>query len=116
MSETTNDQPYDLRAELSAERATTESLLHALALIREAGGWHTQMLSELPSAAKAMREQRDAAIKDRDEARRDACAFEGIIRFNQNPKGIISTEAVLVRAKAIAALRGWDCYGEGGGA
>ena len=98
MSETTNDQPYDLRAklalarreslverlrgwcshsdeyprglieeaadeivqlraELAAERATTASLLRTLALIREAGGWQTQMLAELPDAAKAMREQ-----------------------------------------------------------
>jgi uncharacterized coiled-coil DUF342 family protein len=58
-----------------------------------------------------------AMRKQRDEARRDACAFQGIIKFNlQHPNGIISTEATLRLAKAIAAERGWDCYKEGGGA
>ena len=53
----------------------------------------------------------ETAIKERDEARRDACAFEGIINFNeQHPKGLISTEAVLVRSKLIATMRGWNCF------
>ena len=87
-----------LRAELSAERATTASLLRALALIREAGGWQTQMLSELPGAAKAMREQRD-------EARREVCEAEVMLSPRDD-----------LRRHEYAAERGWDCYGEGGGA
>ena len=51
----------NLRAELAAECANTASLLHTLALIREAGRWQKEMLSELPSAVKAMRKQRDEA-------------------------------------------------------
>jgi hypothetical protein len=48
---------------------------------------------------------------ERDEARRDCCAFEGILRFNNaHPKGIISQEATLRRANEIAAERGWDCF------
>ena len=72
-------------------------------------GWHT--------ALAALVAERDALKRERDEARRDACAFEGIIRFNEkNPNGILSSGSILLRAKAIAAERGWDCYGEGGGA
>lgn len=55
--------------------------------------------------------------KQRDEGRRDACAFQGIINFNrQHPKGIISTEATLRIANEIAVERGWDCFKKGGGA
>ena len=67
-------------------------------------------IDRLRAELAAMREQRD-------EARRDACAFQGIIKFDlQHPKGIISTAATLRLAKEIAAERGWDCYGQGGGA
>jgi hypothetical protein len=101
-----------LRAELAAEGANTASLLHTLALIREAGKWQKEMLSELPGAVKAMREQRD-------EARQDACAFEAINRWNiAHPNGIISECAVVRISREIAVERGWDCYAEkeGGGA
>jgi hypothetical protein len=48
---------------------------------------------------------------ERDEARRDCCAFEGILRFNNaHPKGIISQEATLRLANEIAAERAWDCF------
>jgi hypothetical protein len=58
-----------------------------------------------------------AMQKQRDEARRDACAFQGILKFNlQHPKGIISTEATLRLANEIAVDRGWDCFKQGGGA
>jgi len=77
------------------------------ALIDEAADEIERLRAELA----AMREQRD-------EARRDACAFQGIIKFDlQHPKGIISTAATLRLAKEIAAERGWDCFAqEGGGA
>ena len=54
-----------------------------------------------------------------DEARRDACAFEAINRWNEaHPKGIMSPCAVARIAGEIAAKRGWDCFAqqEGGGA
>ncbi len=48
---------------------------------------------------------------ERDEARRDCCAFEGILRFNNaHPKGIISQEATLRLANEIAVERAWDCF------
>lgn len=104
------DEIERLRAELAAERATSASLLRTVALIREAGKFTREDLDALPGAVKAMREQRD-------EARRDACAFQGMIKFQlQNPKVIISTEATLRLAKEIAAERGWDCFKRGGGA
>ena len=52
-----------------------------------------------------------ALLAERDEARRDCCAFEGILRFNNaHPKGIISQEATLRLANEIAVERGWDCF------
>ena len=90
-----------LERELAAEKATTTSLLHSIALIREAGGWQTQMLSELPGAVKALREQRD-------EARRELCFDEAWRRYEKTGHTITAQE--------IAAERGWDCYREGGGA
>lgn len=54
---------------------------------------------------------------ERDEARRDACAFEAIVRWNEaHPKGIMSPCAVERISREIAVDRGWDCYKEGGGA
>jgi hypothetical protein len=68
-----------LRADLAAEQQTNYSLLRSIALIREAGGWHKEMLASrydaerdavvltvrdngagIPDAVKAMREERDA--------------------------------------------------------
>jgi hypothetical protein len=68
---------------------------------------------------KRLRAELTAMREQRDEARRDACAFQGIIKFDlQHPKGIISTEATLRLANEIAVERGWDCFSqkEGGGA
>ena len=51
-----------------------------------------------------------AAIKQRDEARRDACLWS-------LPKGVVWNDWMLARAKANAVERGWDCFAqEGGGA
>ena len=81
------------------------------ALVDEGGmPYDADFARKLERELAAMRQQRD-------EARRNACAFEGIIKFNErHPKGIISPEAMLSRARAIAAERGWDCFKEGGGA
>ena len=57
--------------------------------------------------------------QQRDEARRDACAFEAINRWNEaHPKGIMSPCAVERISREIAVERGWDCFAqqEGGGA
>lgn len=98
-----------LRAELAAEGANTASLLHTLALIREAGKWQKEMLSELPGAVKAMREQRD-------EARRELCEMVARKRRKAGVRGqIVGLDRVT--GEEIAAERGWDCFAqEGGGA
>ena len=46
-----------------------------------------------------------AAIKQRDEARREVCEADAIL-------GTTAADT----ANAVARLRGWDCYGQGGGA
>ena len=64
-----------------------------------------------------LRAELAAAIKQRDEARRDACLFESILPFHERRSmGIVLTCAVRERSKAIAVERGWDCFKEGGGA
>ena len=101
-------QPYEgpneiierLRAELDAERATTASLLRTIALIREAGKFTREDLDALPSAVKAMRQQRD-------EARRDSCKLEAINRWQEARGQEVWRE--------IAAERGWDCFAQEGG-
>ena len=53
----------------------------------------------------------ETAIADRDEARRDACAFEAINQWETaHPNGIMSGCAVVRIAREIATERGWDCY------
>lgn len=55
--------------------------------------------------------------QQRDEAQRDACAFEAINRWNiAHPKGIILECAVVRISREIAVERGWDCFKEWGGA
>ena len=57
--------------------------------------------------------------QQRDESRRDACAFEAINRWNEaHPKGIMSPCAVERISREVAVERGWDCFAqqEGGGA
>ena len=65
-----------------------------------------------------LRAELAAALKQRDEARRDACAFEAINQFQTaHPNGIMSGCAVVRISREIAVERGWDCYAtEGGGA
>ena len=79
---------------------TIDSLLHTIALIREAAGVNEKpMLSELPDAIRKLR-------RERDEARRIACeneaAYNGMMY--DNPK----------YSDPIAVMRehGWDCFKE----
>lgn len=53
----------------------------------------------------------DAAIKERDEARREVCKGEAIIRLQRNHSHRDSEEVVL-KAKEISVERGWDCFKE----
>jgi hypothetical protein len=63
--------------------------------------------------ARELERELSQRTAERDEARRDCCAFEGILRFNEaHPKGIISQEATLRLANEIAVERGWDCFKE----
>ena len=115
----TNDEQTikRLRAELAAEGANTASLLHTLALIREAGKWQKEMLSELPGAVKEMREQRDEAhglirkwrlnLVDVVEVGdyMDAMTSEARIRMNDADKRAF-----------LAATAAWMGEKEGGGA
>ena len=79
---------------------TITSLLHTIALIREAAGVNEKpMLSELPDAIRKLR-------KERDEARRLSCeneaAYNGMLY--DNPKYSDPVE--------VMRERGWDCFRE----
>ena len=81
-------------------------------------GEHTaDVLDELAFQVERLSAELAAMQKQRDEARRDACAFEAINRWNiAHPKGIILECAVVRISREIAVERGWDCFKEGGGA
>jgi hypothetical protein len=84
---------------------TITSLLHTIALIREAAGvGEKPMLSELPDVIRKLR-------KERDEARRELCRNEAIIRL-QRHRVHRDSEDVVGLAKEIAVERGWDCFKE----
>ena len=86
---------------------------------REPDGEPSQVIEEVVLADFARQLERELAAmqKQRDEARRDACAFESIIPFSERrPRCIVWTLDVRERSKAIATQRGWDCFKEGGGA
>ena len=61
-------------------------------------------LTALVAERDALRAELAAAIKERDEARRELCRMIGYQRQDR------------FDPKAIAAERGWKCFGEGGGA
>jgi hypothetical protein len=64
-----------------------------------------------------LRAELDAAIEHRDDARRDACAFEAIAHWEKaHPNGIMSECAVVRISREIAFERGWDCFKKRGGA
>ena len=74
---------------------TITSLLHTIALIREAAGvGEKPMLSELPDVIRKLR-------KERDEARRKICEIESqcICDPPRSPQ-------------KYASLMGWDCFKE----
>ena len=71
---------------------TITSLLHTIALIREAAGvGEKPMLSELPDVIRKLR-------KERDEARRSYCYATG--------------NGYEQRAINVAQSKGWDCFKE----
>jgi hypothetical protein len=64
-----------------------------------------------PEEITRLRAEVDRLTAERDEARRDCCAFEGILRFKKrHAKAMISHEATLRLAHEIAVERGWDCF------
>jgi hypothetical protein len=64
-----------------------------------------------------LRAELAAAIEQRDDARRDACAFEAIAHWEKaQPNGIMSECAVVRISREIAFERGWDCFKKRGGA
>lgn len=80
----------------TTDHETIMSLLHTIALIREAAGVNEKpMLSELPDAIRRLREERD-------EARREIC---NIVAGKQGKQDNFSPDAV-----EHATLREWDCF------
>ena len=74
--------------------------------------WRTNFANERvvhADFARQLERELAAAIKQRDEARRESCLWS-------LPKGVAWNDWMLARAKANAAERGWDCFEEGGGA
>lgn len=53
----------------------------------------------------------DRLTKERDEARRELCRSEAIIRLQRN-RAHRDSEEVVRMAKEIAVERGWDCFKE----
>lgn len=69
---------------------TIASLLHTIALIREAAGCGGEvMLADLPAFVKGLREERD-------KAQRELCS----VLSGFDPR----------KAKAFSKRRGWDCF------
>ena len=74
-------------------------------------------LTALVAERDGLRAELDAAIEQRDDARRDACAFEAIAHWEKaHPNGIMSECAVVRISREIAFERGWDCFKKRGGA
>lgn len=89
---------------------TITSLLHTIALIREAAGvGEKPMLSELPDVIRKLRKERDEARRELCAARRELCRSEAIIRLQRHHVHRDS-EDVVGLAKEIAVERGWDCF------
>lgn len=85
---------------------TITSLLHTIALIREAAGVNEKpMLSELPDVIRKLREERD-------EARRDACEFGAMLETDADPNYDPESGKFAEIAMSIAHLKGWDCWSD----
>ena len=66
----------------------------------------TQLIEELRSALEAYRQQNATLTAERDEARREVCAFVS----GRYSKDVVTLD----RAAALdeAKMRGWDCFKE----
>jgi hypothetical protein len=73
---------------------------------------------EAADEIERLRAELAAAIKQRDEAQREACVSEARYREERAyPLDIPREEWIQRDARSIAAERGWDCFAqEGGGA
>jgi hypothetical protein len=61
--------------------------------------------------ARELERELAAAIKQRDEARRDLCVSEAIVLLHEaNPNALISYGESRRIAREIAVERGWDCF------
>ena len=74
-------------------------------------GIPVECLSDCEKEIKALREALEVCTKERDEARREVCRREGIIRMQRNHVHRDSEEIVL-KANEISVERGWDCFKE----
>jgi hypothetical protein len=85
-----------------ADVETVASLLHTIALIREAAGCGGEvMLADLPAFVCGLRDQRD-------EAQRIACDADAAYRMN----GWSDQQYHPSLARQIATERGWNCFTE----
>jgi hypothetical protein len=86
------------------DRETTVSLLHTIALIREAAGVDEDpMLSELPSVIGRLRYERD-------EARRRVCEMS--LQLGQIYRRVGGKSVEVTTAEGVADMMGWDCYND----
>ena len=70
-----------------------------------------QEMQRLEAIVRNLKQEREKIIAERDEARRDVCKGEAIIRLQRNRVHRDSEEVVL-KAKEISVERGWDCFKE----
>jgi hypothetical protein len=80
---------------------TIASLLHTIALIREAAGCEGVMLAELPSKIATLRADLAKATAELDEARREVCELLATIS---------QTTSRPTQPLNIANWRGWNCF------
>jgi len=71
---------------------------------------------EAADEIESLRAELAAAIKQRDEAQREACVSEARYREERAyPLDIPREEWIQRDARSIAAERGWDCFAQEGG-
>lgn len=84
------------------DRQTIASLLHTIALIREAAGVDEKpMLSELPDVIRKLREERD-------EARRRVCEMS--LQLGEIYRRVGGKTVRVTTADDVADMMDWDCY------
>jgi hypothetical protein len=82
---------------------TIASLLHTIALIREASGLEGVMLGDLPREIAALKAERD-------EARRSACIFKARYMDTRIGFSPMTEDEANAEARRIAARMRWDCF------